>query len=86
MSNVSHISKNTVSVTKVPVAKTSASVTFMGKSSNDLTVDEATWSIDEAKSPSIVDSPRYVLAKQNKSDRHGFDSAEFDFAEFDDTE
>lgn len=86
MANVTLPAKNSVSITKVPVTKTSATVTLMAKSSNDLTVDEATWSIDEAKSPSIVNSPRHIIKKQNKSDRHGFDSAEFDYAEFDDTE
>ena len=84
MAEVTLPNKNNVSVEEDP--KISAAVTFMDKSSNDLTIDEMTWSIDEAVSPSIVNSPRYVLAKQNKSDRHGFDSAEFDFAEFDDTE
>ena len=84
MAEVTLPNKNNVSVEED--TKTSATVTFMEKSTNSLTINEMTWSIDEAKSPSTVNSPRHVLVKQNKSDRHGFDSAEFDYAEFDDTE
>lgn len=55
---------------EVPIKKTSkniVSLTNEEKATNTMTVDEATWSVDEAHSPSTVDSPKHVLSKVSKN-------------------
>ena len=85
MAEVTHPSKNNVNITE-DSKQSASSLTKTEKSANKMTVEEADWAIEDLRNVSTAASPKYVIKNDKKSDRHGFDSAEFDHARFDDTE
>ena len=69
-------------------SKNSVSITNDEKTTNNLTVDDMTWAINEADGSSTVNSPKYTISKTQKNevtlDLLAKETSRFDSAEFDD--